>query len=382
MTKPMLGFLLTLLTLAAEKDLAVLHTAQISANANNQQAAEKDKSSTADSTVNDETSAGADREELPPLKPLPAPLNKLLSSGVPLNPEQTVRLDAKNKRVLLHTQIACEDCPLEMFCCTERTKEHESILWLRSRAFVVHSALLALNAKAGEPALFTPVFTQPWGQKIHIFVNWIDKNGKLQRAPAQSWMRHSVSRYYSSPLDKSPEGVTIPHLELRYDPYNKEILWYGPMSDAQRDELLSLCKEPTYQAAIKKFHQDSKTKPMKADFVFAGSYHYVIEDTGEKVYAAEGGYLICVANFAGSLIDITEISSASDGGQSYEAWPEKVPPRDTPVVVELIPSSQMFEKPPLPKQPERPESQPEPQSPSPAGSTSGSENGKAAELNP
>ncbi len=281
----------------------------------------------------------------PPLKPLPEQLSNLLKSAVSLNPENTVLLDAKNKRVLMHTQVACEDCPLEMLCCTEQTKEHESILWLRGRAFIVHSALLAAGAKPGEPALFTPTFTQPWGQKIGIFLNWVDKDGKLQRAPAQSWMRRSVSRYYSAPLEKPPEGITIPHQELRYDPYNKEILWYGQMTNTQRDELLALCPEQKYQAAIRQFHKDSQTKPMEAEFVFAGSYHYVIDGTDRKVYAAEAGYLMCVANFAGALIDVTEVSSASDGGQSYEAWPGKVPPRDTPVIVELIPSAEMVPKP-------------------------------------
>ena len=280
-----------------------------------------------------------------PLSPLPEPLAKLLAKAVPLNPEKTILLDSKNKRVFLHTEVACEDCPLEMLCCTEQTKEHESILWLRGQAFIVHSALLAAGAKPGEPALFTPTFTHPWGQKINIFLNWVDKTGKLQRAPAQSWMRRSVSRYYSAPLAAPPEGITIPHQELRYDPYNKEILWYGHMSDSQRDELLALCPEETYQAAVRQFHKDSQTKPMTAEFVFAGSYHYVVDGTDKKVYAAEAGYLLCVANFADALIDVTEASSASDGGQSYEAWPGKVPPRDTPVIIELVPSDKMIPKP-------------------------------------
>ncbi len=282
----------------------------------------------------------------PPLAPLPEALAAILKSAVPLNPEKTVLLDTANKRVLLHTQVACEDCPLEMFCCIEQTKEHESVLWMRGRAFVVHSALLALNAKPGEPALFTPVLTQPWGQKIDVFVNWVDKDGKLQRATAQSWVRHTVSRYYSAPLAKPPEGIKIPYLELRYDPYNKEVLWYGEMTAEQRDELLGLCPEKNYQAAIQKFFKESQTRPMKAEFVFAGSYHYVLDGTDEKVYAAEGGYLLCVANFAGSLIDVTEVSSASDGGQSYEAWPGKVPPQDTPVIVELVPTSEIYPKQP------------------------------------
>lgn len=120
------------------------------------------------------------------------------------------------------------------------------------------------------------------------------------------------------------------------------------MSAKQRDHLLTLWDNRPYQEAIKTFFTDSQSRAMTADFVFGGSYHFVNEATGQKQYAAEGGYLICVANFAASLIDVREASSASDGGQSYEGWPGKIPPRDTPVIVELIPA----------KDPPRPKNQP------------------------
>ena len=76
---------------------------------------------------------------------------------------------------------------------------------------------------------------------------------------------------------------------------------------------------------------------MSAEFVFPGSYEFTPEGGDKKFYAAEGGQLICVANFASSVIDVKEASSADDGVQSYEADPESVPPRGTPVIVELIP---------------------------------------------
>ena len=275
---------------------------------------------------------------LPPLKPLPEQLRKILEGSTALNTPNTVFLDANPRRVLLHTQVACEDCLLEMLCCTEGTKEHESVLWLRSRAFVVHAALLALGEKPGKPAMFSPEFSPPSGPRIDIFVNWVGEDKKLHRADVRSWLRHSIFHYFSQKLPKPPPGVKLPLMELRYDPYNKELLWYGPMSEKQREHLLTLWDDKSYQQAINTFFADSQSRPMTADFVFGGSYHFVNEATGQKQYAAEGGYLICVANFAASLIDIKEASSASDGGQSYEGWPGKIPPRNTPVIVELIPA--------------------------------------------
>lgn len=272
------------------------------------------------------------------LSPLPEKLAALLKGPTPLNPDKTIFLDLKKKRLLLHTEVACTDCLLEMFCCLEETKEHESVVWLRGRAFVVHSGLLALEAKPGEPVSFMPEFKPPSGHVIKIFVNWVDDKGKLHRVDAREWMRHSVSRYYSHKLESPPPGVKLPFMELRYDPFNKEILWYGQMKDKERDKLLSLWDNKGYHAAIRQFYTDSQPHPMTAEFVFTGSYEFQPDNGPRKVYAAEGGQLVCVANFPSAVIDVREASSADDGGQSYEAVGDRVPPRGTPVIVELIPS--------------------------------------------
>jgi len=276
-------------------------------------------------------------DQPPPLVPLPEVLQKHLTNAVPLNPEQTIFVDKPPRRVFLKTYVACQDCLLEMLCCNEQTKEHESLLWFRGKSHDVHVGLLATGAKPGTPATFSPEFKPPTGQQVNVFVHWVDKGGKAHREDARNWMRTSVSHYYSAPLPTAPAGIKLPLMELRYDPYNKEILWFGAMSDKQRDKLLTLCDDEMYHAAIQKFYKESQSKPMTADFVFAGSYHYEREEGAPKFYAAEDGYLICVANFAGSLIDVKEASSASDGGQSYEGVITKVPERGTPVWVELVP---------------------------------------------
>ena len=277
--------------------------------------------------------------ELSPLAPLSPELEQLLNKGTSLNPEKTVFLDTNKRRVLLRTQVACDSCMLEMLCCLEGTKEHESILWVRSNAWVLHTALLALKAKPGRPAVFSPEFQAPDGQLINIFANWVDESGKAQRCDIRSWMRHSVHRYFSAPLATPPAGVELPFLELRYDPFNKELLWFGPMSIEQREKLLKLSDKAEYQQAIGHFFDESQSRPMKADFVFAGSFHFrPDDDADQEIYAAESGFLICVANFSQAVIDVREASSASSGAQAYEAWPEKVPPLKTPVVLELVPA--------------------------------------------
>jgi hypothetical protein len=47
--------------------------------------------------------------------------------------------------------------------------------------------------------------------------------------------------------------------------------------------------------------------------------------------------LICTSNFGDAMIDVREESSASDGGQTYEGWSERIPPAGTPVLLVLKP---------------------------------------------
>jgi hypothetical protein len=83
---------------------------------------------------------------------------------------------------------------------------------------------------------------------------------------------------------------------------------------------------------------------MEADWVFAGSGIYTDEDSGKQSYLAEDGDLICVANFASATIDVASKSSADDSGRDFEAYTDRIPPKETSVTVELIPVATPAEK--------------------------------------
>jgi hypothetical protein len=259
-------------------------------------------------------------------------------SAVPLNKNGTVLLDKKGKRVLLKAQVALRQGALEMLCCLKQTKEHESILSLDARAQEVHAALLAIDARPGMPVQYNPEYQAPTGQKIEIFVNWTDETGKARRAAAQSWVRQAINRFWTVKMDALPKGLELPkNTELRYDRKLKELSWYGPMTAVQKKEFLALSDDKGYRSAIESFFEQSQAKEMKADWVFAGSGFYTDEETGKKSYLAEGGDLICVANFADATIDVAIPSSADDSNRNFEAYTERIPPKDTPVTIELIP---------------------------------------------
>src|SRR6516165_6723375 len=87
-------------------------------------------------------------------------------AAVALNKNATVLLDKRGNRVLLKTHVALREGALEMLCCPKGTKEHESILSLDAKAYVIHTARLALDAKPGKPVHVDAEYHPPTGQKI------------------------------------------------------------------------------------------------------------------------------------------------------------------------------------------------------------------------
>lgn len=282
--------------------------------------------------VPDNLPQDGNQESLPDFHP---DLLKTLAGAKDLNRKQTVFLNLSERKVFLKTRIACNDCLLEMLVCTAGTKEHESVLSFDGKAYVVHSALLAMGLKPGRPVTFSPEFKPPEGPGLTLKVHWRTKQGQVKSVDAKEWMRTSVAHYYSKPLATPPDGIEFPFLELRYDPYNKEILWFGHMKPEDKKTLLNKCDDKDYQAAIEEFYTKSQSQPMNASFVFTGSFLAKRSKDSPEFYAGEDGYLICVANFAAATIDVKEESSASDGNRAFEANQDVVPPRGTPVILEI-----------------------------------------------
>lgn len=127
--------------------------------------------------------AGAEPPKLPPptdAKPLPAP--------------DRVWVDAARKLVYVDGYISLREGFLEMFACKKGTKEHESIVAIQSRAYVIHAALLAVGATPGSPVRYQPSFAPPTGTEIEIEVRWLDEQGQWQTARAQDWIRDADTK--------------------------------------------------------------------------------------------------------------------------------------------------------------------------------------------
>jgi hypothetical protein len=94
----------------------------------------------------------------------------------------------------------------------------------------------------------------------------------------------------------------------------------------------------TRTADARRWVKDERKKAaLSTDWVFAGSE--IVEDpvTKKKIYTADDGDLITVANFANAILDLPFASTSEDAGRSFVANTDEVPPRGTIVTMFLHP---------------------------------------------
>lgn len=278
----------------------------------------------------------ADGEQTPGPPKLPQSVKKLLAEATPLNPEESLWLDRKNKAVYVQSYVVLKAGMLEMLCCPAQTKEHESILATPCPPQLVHAALLALGAESGKPAEFDDPPRPPQGEKLSIQLFWEQAEGKRKQQDAREWIRTATRRYFIVPLAQLPLDAKLDEdQELKYDPRRGELLHFGVITPELRDEYLKLSQDAKFQEAIQALHKKSRSRPLQAEWVFVGSEFYVDPETGRQYYLADAGEFICVANFPSAMIDVAILSSASDDDRGFEANSDVVPELGTPVLIQI-----------------------------------------------
>ncbi len=201
------------------------------------------------------------------------PLIEGLSDKDRLDPKQPIWLTKDRKSVVIQSMVCQNQAPLEMFACLLGSKEHESVLAVPVKAFVVHAGLLATGAKQGTPVRFDPEYSPPTGTEIEITVYWKDQDGKVQKAQAQEWVRDLTT------------GKAMTH---------------------------------PWVFAGSKMYKDEQT----------GKEHYLGDSSGD---------LICVSNFSSATLDVPIQSSDSNASLMFETFTEHIPPLGTPVTMVLTP---------------------------------------------
>jgi len=208
-------------------------------------------------------------------------------NAIPLTdaPEKLILLDEQDRiwitpdqtSVVLIGRVVLREGFLELLACRVKTKEHESILSVRVKPFLIHAALLATNARQGKPVQFTPTFVPASGDRINVTLRWQDEPGTQHESAAQDWVWDMIN---------SPE-------------------------DAKR--------------------------PMTTHWVFSGSREYQDDEGTNRYVADETGEIFGLSNFAGSILDVPIQSSAENTRLRFGCLTEHIPPLGTLVTIVLTP---------------------------------------------
>jgi hypothetical protein len=210
-----------------------------------------------------------------PEKPKEAP-KPVEGKRTPVNQEKTLFLEVLpdgRRRVVLEAAVCLREGPLEQLMCRKHTKEHEAILHTPVNAEEIHRLLVVAKAAPGAPVKYQPEFKAASGTTIKIWLEYQDK-GEKKVVDAKEWIRNVKTM-----------------------------------------------------------------KPLHIDWVFAGSRFFQDPEDPKKkpIYTANGGDVICVSNFPDAMLDLPINSPKDNSDLAFEAWTDRIPARDTKVMVVLEP---------------------------------------------
>ena len=119
-----------------------------------------------------------------------------------------ITVDLKAREVRLAGEVVLRKGPLELFVCSEGTREHESVVAVRARPSHLTFALALLDLKPGKPGFVTAggSFSPPAGDVLRILCRYKGADGAACEVPAHTMLRLSGSE---SPLDRGIDWVYV-----------------------------------------------------------------------------------------------------------------------------------------------------------------------------
>jgi hypothetical protein len=216
-------------------------------------------------------------------------LKKLKLPGVTIN--------LKERCVDVASTVCLGEGALELVACTKDTKEHESVIMIEAVPKHVHTALLLIGAKPGNPAMRKPLDKEgtrwmdvpPAGGAVDVSVVYPDKDGKMVERPINDFIIAN---------DEGPDGPA---------------------------------------------NESSEAKPERfptSTFVFAGSILHKPED-GPPQYIADGtGSVISITTFGDELLCLPDFHGRENGSLMWQIDSTHLPPVGTKVTLRLRPKLQ------------------------------------------
>jgi hypothetical protein len=238
--------------------------------------------------------------------PVPAPAPATAGPTLKISPEMKAALDKlvipcvkinlEERCVDIESRVCRREGMLELIACTKDSKEHESIIMIEAKPSHVHTALLLLGAKPGNPAMQEALnpemtrfrFTPPSGNPVDVFLVFKDAQGKETEHPINEFIKAA----------DQDEGTGIPNA----------------------------AKIPK---AAKKFPTHT--------FLFAGSI-LEGEDKGPRRYLCDAnGNVISLATFGDELLCLPEVHDHSNGALIWEVDGDKLPELNSKIILRLRP---------------------------------------------
>ena len=206
-----------------------------------------------------------------------------------------VKINAKERYVDVDASICLDQGALELIACTKNTKEHETIVALEAKAKHIHTALLLIGAKPGNPAMQKAVDKEktrwihlpPKGGPVDVFLVFKNKQGKEVERP--------ISDFIEAYSDEYDDGQEEPDEEEEDDRF------------------------PTHT------------------FLFAGSFLHGKGDGPRKYLADLSGNVISLATFGDELLCLPGIYAHAAGALSWQIDDTHLPEVGTKVKLRLRP---------------------------------------------
>lgn len=207
-------------------------------------------------------------------------------------PGITIRADEGH--VDVEARVALTDGTLELVACTKDTKEHESIVAVEAKPMHVHTALLLIGARPGNPAMRKPV-----GEDGNRWIDLPPRGGEVE-----------VSLVF-----ENAEGESVER----------------PIAD-----FIKAVEEDAYGAPRAADGEAPETFPTSR-FLFAGSHLHGGEDGPKRYLADVSGHLVTISTFGDGTLCLPGVHGHADGRLRWEIDDTHLPPLDTEVVLRLTP---------------------------------------------
>lgn len=204
-----------------------------------------------------------------------------------------VKINLEERCVDVESRVCLKEGMLELIACTKDSKEHESIIMIEAKPSHVHTALLLLGAKPGNPAMqeaINPEMTRfrstpPSGNPVDVFLVFKNAEGK-ETEQAISEFIQEAGQDYGTPAPDTPEPKK---------------------------------KFPTHT------------------FLFAGSI-LAGDGNGPRQYLCDvNGNVISLATFGDELLCLPDVHDHSNGALVWEVDGDKLPELNSKIILRLRP---------------------------------------------